>query len=324
MRVLVTGGAGYIGSFMTRALLADGQEVIVADDLSRGHREMIDTRAKLEIGNIGDDAFLQYLFSTYQFDGVMHFAGFISVAESVGDPGLYFRNNVSATIKLLDQIVKQSVKRFIFSSTGTVYGPPKNVPIPEDHQTTPENPYAESKRMVERILHWYFQAFGLDYVVLRYFNACGAAEDGSLGEMHAPETHIIPNAIHAALGNEAFLLYGDDYNTKDGTCIRDYIHVLDLVEAHKLALKKLETTPGEYIYNVGTGNGFSNKEVIETVKKLSGIDFPVEIKQRRPGDTEVIISDPSKINNELNFSPKFSDLETIITTALAWHKNRGK
>jgi UDP-glucose 4-epimerase len=195
------------------------------------------------------------------------------------------------------------------------------VPIPESHPKNPENPYGESKLMVENILKWFQKIHGISFAALRYFNASGAALDGSMGESHDPETHIIPKAIQAALTNQPFALFGSDYKTKDGTCVRDYIHVLDLVEAHVLALKKLNSIPGAYCYNVGTGNGFSNKEIVEMVKQVSGIDFKVEIRERRPGDADELVADAAKIINELNFAPKYSDLKTIISTAWQWHKS---
>jgi UDP-glucose 4-epimerase len=319
MKVLVTGGAGYIGGFMVKRLLDDGHEVVVADSLERGHESAVDKRATLLKGNLLESGFVSQLFSEHQYDCVMHFAAFIAVGESMLQPGLYFRNNVFTTVSLLDAMKENGVGKFIFSSTGTVYGTPKTNPIPETHEKNPENPYAESKYMVEKILHWYYVVHGIGSAVLRYFNASGAAQDGSLGEDHDPETHLIPNAIKAALHNSEFALFGDDYDTRDGTCIRDYIHVLDLIEAHVVTLKKLEEKNGEYIYNVGTGHGSTNKEIVEMVKKISGVPFPITVKERRPGDVAETTSDPTKIKNELGFTPKYSDLETIIKTAWQWH-----
>lgn len=322
MKVLVTGGAGYIGSFMVRRLLDDGHTVVVADSLERGHEGSLDKRITFEKGSLLDSSFIDKLFSNSSFDCVMHFAAYIAVGESMQEPGLYFRDNVFTTIGLLDAMKEHGVKKFVFSSTGTVYGTPKVNPIPETHEKNPENPYAESKYMVERVLHWYYAVYGIGYAVLRYFNAAGAALDGSLGEDHDPETHLIPNAINAALTNSEFQLYGNDYATKDGTCIRDYIHVLDLIEAHILTLKKLDEKNGEYVYNVGTGRGSTNQEVIDMVKKISGVDFPVAIKEKRPGDVMETVADSTKIKTELGFEPKYSDLETIISTAWQWHKKQ--
>lgn len=322
MKVLVTGGAGYIGSFMVKRLLDDGHEVVVADSLERGHESSLDKRAIFVKGNLLEQEFVSQLFSEHQYDCVMHFAAYIAVGESMQHPGLYFRDNVFTTISLLDAMKEHGVKKFIFSSTGTVYGTPTVNPIPESHAKNPENPYAESKYMVEKILHWYFVVHGIGSAVLRYFNASGAAEDGSLGEDHDPETHLIPNAIKAALTNSDFTLFGDNYDTRDGTCIRDYIHVLDLIEAHVLTLKKLDEQNGEYIYNVGTGRGSTNKEVLEMVKKISGVSFPIIVEERRPGDVAETVADATKIKEDLGFSPQYSDLETIIKTAWEWHKKR--
>jgi UDP-glucose 4-epimerase len=322
MKILVTGGAGYIGGFMVKKLLDLGHEVAIADSLERGHEGLIDDRAVFRQGNLLDDSFVNSLFVNSNYDAVMHFAAYIAVEESMKNPGAYFQNNIFTTVKLLDAMQKHNAKYFIFSSTGTVYGTPTKLPIPEDHAKSPENPYAQSKLMVEQILHWYFQIYGIGYAVLRYFNAAGGALDGSMGENHTPETHLIPNAVKAAMNAQAFSLFGDDYNTPDGTCIRDYIHVLDLIDAHISTLQKLSESNGEYIYNVGTGKGSTNKEVIDMVKKVSGVDFPVEIRPRREGDVAEMVADTTKIQTELNFSPKYSDLETIVKTAWAWHKSR--
>ncbi|QQG40719.1 MAG: UDP-glucose 4-epimerase GalE [Candidatus Levyibacteriota bacterium] len=321
MKILVTGGAGYIGSFAVNGLLDKGYEVVILDSFERGHKETVDKRAEVIKLDILDKS-LSEVFSKYNFDGVMHFAGYISMEESMQNPGLYFYKNTTASQLLIEQVVKHQVKHFIFSSTAGVYGNPIKVPIPEDHPQHPTNPYGESKLMVEKILSWYQKIYGLSFVSLRYFNAAGASLDGSFGEDHSPETHIIPLAIKAAIDNKEFVLYGTDYNTKDGSCIRDYIHVVDLVEAHLLALEKLQKENGGYFYNVGAGNGYSNKEVIEMVKKVSGIDFLVKEAQRRPGDAQTLIADPTNIKKELGFSPKYSDLQTIIESVWQWHKNK--
>lgn len=318
--ILVTGGAGYIGSFMTKRLLDGDFEVIVADNLERGHRESIDNRAKFLEGDLLDQQFIETIFSENKIDAVIYFAGYISMGESMENPAIYFRNNVYGILNMVEEMRKRNINNFVFSSTAGVYGNPLKTPIPEGHPQNPTNPYGESKLMVEKILSWYSKIFGLNFVSLRYFNAAGAALDGSVGENHQPETHIIPNAINAAITNSEFVLYGEDYETKDGTCVRDYIHVLDLVEAHVLSLNKLQKESGAYTYNVGTGNGFSNKEVIDMVRKISGIDLKVKIGERRPGDAGILVADPAKINNELNFYPKYSDLETIVKTAWEWHR----
>lgn len=321
MKILVTGGAGYIGSFMVRRLLDGGEDVVVADSLSRGHRSALDSRADFMIGNLLDRAFVQNLFQSHVIDAVIHFAGYISMGESVENPGMYFENNIFSTLNLLEQMRKSKVSHFVFSSTAGVYGNPVKIPIPEDHQKVPANPYGESKLTVEKMLRWYKRAYGIKFVALRYFNASGAALDGSLGEDHDPETHIIPLAIKTALKkNDAFFLYGTNYNTPDGTAVRDYIHVLDLVDAHVIALKKLQRDEISNYYNVGTGKGCSNKEVIEMIKKISGIDFSVKETQRRQGDAEILIADSSKIQKELLFHPKYSNLETIVESAWRWHR----
>lgn len=320
-KYLVTGGAGYIGGFMTRRLLDEGHRVVVADNLKRGHRQAVDPRATLYVGDLRNTDTVAKLFDQEgQFDGVIHFAAFISMGESMQNPGLYFSNNIQSSLNIIDEMVKRGQNNFIFSSTAGVYGNPTKIPIPEDHPTTPENPYGQSKLMVEQMLSWYLKTQKLSYVSLRYFNAAGGALDGSMGEQHSPESHIIPNIIHAALEQRPFKLFGTDYKTHDGTCVRDYIHVLDLVTAHLLALDKLNTTHGGFVYNVGTGHGYSNKEVVEKVREVTAIDLTVEHTDRRPGDADILVADATKIQTELGFKPRYSDLETIIKTAWEWHK----
>lgn len=242
------------------------------------------------------------------------------MGESMENPYIYFQNNVSSSLNLMEEMVNTKTNNLIFSSTAGVYGNPIELPISEDHPKNPENPYGESKLMVEKLMLWYQKTYGLSSVALRYFNASGASLDGKLGENHDPENHIIPNVIKAILRGENFKLFGTDYNTKDGACVRDYIHVIDLVEAHVLAIEKLTRDKGMSVYNVGTGNGYSNREIIETVKKISGKDFQVEEVARRSGDADTLIADVSKIKKELGFEPKYSDLEMIIKTAWEWHK----
>jgi len=325
MKILVTGGAGYIGSFMTKRLLDYGYEVVVFDSLERGHKEAIDPKAKFVQGDIKSATTLETLFCDEIIDAVMHFAGYISVEESTIKPDLYYDNNVRGSQNLLSVALNIGrIDKFIFSSSAAVYGNPVKVPIPEDHPKNPTSPYGKSKLEVEEILESFQKEEGLNFVSLRYFNAAGAALDGSMGEAHGPETHIIPLAIKAALNGEEFKLYGADYNTPDKTCIRDYIHVTDLVEAHILALNKVEKEKGGFFYNVGTGIGYSNKEVIEMVKKVSGKDLEVKVAGRRSGDPEVLVADPTKIQKELGFKPRYSDLETIVKTAFKWHKNNLK
>ncbi|HUD05208.1 MAG TPA: UDP-glucose 4-epimerase GalE [Patescibacteria group bacterium] len=319
MKILVTGGAGYIGSFMVKRLLEQGDEVVVADSLERGHKEAVDSRAKLVVGNLLDKNFVQAVFKD-KFDGVIHFAGFISMGESMENPYLYFQNNVFSSLNILEEMAETETNNFIFSSSAGVYGNPEQIPIPESSKTKPTNPYGESKLMVEKIIDWYGKTKKLSSVALRYFNAAGASLDGLMGEQHNPESHIIPKVISALMENKKFNLFGSDYKTKDGTCVRDYIHVLDLVEAHVLAIKKLQLDPGNYIYNVGTGVGFSNREIIGMVEKVSGQKVDIQNSPRRPGDADELVADPTKIKSELNFSPKYSDLETIVKTAWQWHK----
>lgn len=319
MKILITGGAGYIGSFMTMRLLDKEYKVVVIDSLERGYQKAIDKRAEFLSGNLLDKAFLKKVFES-TFDAVIHFAGYISMGESMKDPFVYFLNNTFATLNLLEEMKNSQTKRIIFSSTAGVYGNPTHVPIPENHPKNPTNPYGESKLMTEKALQWYQKIYGISSISLRYFNACGGALDGSMGEKHNPETHIIPNAIKAAINNTPFPLFGSDYETDDGTCVRDYIHVLDLVEAHVLALEKLQKDDGGFTYNVGTGTGYSNKQVIEMVKKISMTNFSVTYEKRRLGDADRLIADPTKITKELGFTPVHSDLETIVMSAWEWHK----
>ena len=320
MKILVTGGAGYIGSFMTKRLLDDGHSVVVLDNLVRSTKDTIDNRAEFLNGNILDKNFLKTVFNQ-EFDGIIHFAGYISMGESMENPGIYFENNTFGVVNILEELKSKKNKNIIFSSTAGVYGNPIKTPIPEDHPKTPTNPYGESKLMTERILSWYSDIFNVNSMSLRYFNASGAGFDGTMGENHNPESHIIPNAMHALLKQEEFILYGDDYATVDGTCVRDYIHVLDLVEAHMLALEKLIKNPGKYVYNVGTGKGYSNKQVLDAIKKITGKDLRVKVDSRRSGDAEELVADASKIKQELGFNPQYSDLETIIESAWKWHSN---
>lgn len=325
MRILVTGGAGYIGSFMTKRLLDNGYQATVIDSLERGYKAVIDQRAYFEQGDLKNLNFLKEVFRRGLFDAVIHFAGYISVEESVKKPKLYYQNNVKASKNLFSTAVNiGKVDKFIFSSSAAAYGNPTKVPIPEEHPKNPTSPYGKSKLEVEKILNKFQKEKGLNFVSLRYFNAAGAALDGSMGENHNPETHIIPLAIKAVLTNSEFNLYGTDYDTPDGTCIRDYIHVVDLVEAHVLALDKLQKDKGGFFYNVGTGKGHSNKEVINMVNKVSGFDVKIKIEERRQGDPEILIADPKKIQKELGFNPKYSDLETIVQTAWEWHKKSSK
>lgn len=321
MKILVTGGAGYIGSHMVKALLEKNHKVVVLDDLSNGHKRSLPGSVPLYTGDIRDESFINDILSKNTFNAAIHFAGVISMGESVQNPSKYFTINTLGAQTLFDKLVKYNIKKVIFSSTAGVYGNPVHVPIPEDDPKNPTNPYGESKLTVEKILNWYEGAYGLKSVCLRYFNAAGASLDGSLGEAHQDETHIIPIAISKALKNEPFKINGNDYNTKDGTCVRDYIHVIDLCEAHLLALEYLDKNNKSNIFNVGTGIGYSNKEIVEMIKKVTGLNLVVEYGQRRPGDADTLIADSKKIQKELRWIPKYSDLETVIKTAFNWHKN---
>jgi UDP-glucose 4-epimerase len=322
MTILVTGGAGYIGSFMTKRLLEDGTDVIVVDNLERGHQDSIESSATFIKGDLRDKVFVESIFERNKIDGVVHFAAYISMGESMREPGMYFDNNVNPAVTLLETMRKHNVSSFIFSSTAGVYGNPAAIPIPEDHPKKPTNPYGESKLLVEQMLKWYQMIYGINYAALRYFNASGASQDGTLGERHDPETHIIPSIIHAALTGNAFTLFGDDYDTPDGTCVRDYVHVLDLVEAHVLALRKIQRDNGGYFFNVGSGKGYSNKEIIEKVQGVSGRTIRITPADRRPGDAGTLVADVQKIQKELAFSAKYSDLDTIITSAWRFHEQK--
>lgn len=324
MKILITGGAGYIGSFMVKAAIDKGYEVVVLDSLEKGHKEAVDQKAKIIVGDLKNKDFINSVFSQDKFDAAVHFAGFISMAESVNNPYIYFENNVNASLNLMEAMIKNKINNFIFSSTAGVYGNPVKIPITEDHPKNPSNPYGESKLMVEKILTWYHKIYNLNFVSLRYFNAAGASLDGEMGENHFMETHIIPNAIRAALNKTEFTLYGQDYKTPDGTCIRDYIHVLDLVEAHLLVIEKIKNEDGEFFYNVGTGQGHSNREVIDMIKRVSGLEINTRVADRRPGDAGVLIADATLIKKDLGFDPKHSDLETIVRSAYEWHKRNLK
>lgn len=323
MKILVTGGAGYIGSQMVRQLREKNHEVIVFDDLTSGHKMAVG-ETPIVTGDLLDKKALEALFSEYQFEAVMHFAGVISMKESTENPYKYFQINTYGALNLLETIVKHHVLKLIFSSSAGVYGNPLKIPIAEEDQKNPTNPYGQSKLMVEEILTWYDKIYNLRSISLRYFNASGASLDGQFGENHQDETHLIPLAAQAALENREFTIFGKDYQTKDGTCIRDYVQVVDLCEAHLLALDALTSGHKTDAFNVGPGIGYSNNEVVAMVKKISGVDFPVKYGARRPGDANELVADPAKIKNELNWQPKYSDLEIIVKTAWDWHKNHPK
>lgn len=318
MNVLVVGGAGYIGSHVVRSLQAAGHTPVVLDDLSLGHRGSVGG-APLVVGDLGNASLVEETLGRWKIGAVMHFAAYAAVGESVAKPAAYYRNNVAATAILLEQMCRAGVLRFVFSSSAAVYGDPQQVPIPEDHPTVPINPYGRTKRMVEIILEDLAQAYGLRYASLRYFNAAGASADASLGENHNPETHLIPICLDATFGFRPFLpLYGTDYPTPDGTCIRDYVHVEDLARAHVLALEHLERK--SEIFNVGTGRGYSVRQVIAAVEQVTGRPVPVRDCPRRPGDPPQLIAEAKKIRRELGWKPYYATLGPIVETAVRWFR----
>jgi UDP-glucose 4-epimerase len=319
-KILVVGGAGYIGSHMVKDLLDAGYPVITLDDLSTGHRELLPGGEFVE-GGLGDAVLLDKLFSTHKISSVMHFAAFSLVGESVEKPLKYYRNNMAATAELLDSMIRHSVKRFIFSSTAAVYGEPVDIPISESHICNPTNPYGASKIAVERMLKDCDSAYGLKYISLRYFNAAGADKSGKIGERHRNETHLIPLVLEVAAGRrEHIKIFGTDYPTTDGTCIRDYIHVNDLTKAHLLALNSLLSGGDSAVYNLGNNRGYSVREVIELARKVTGKPIPAIEADKRPGDPAVLIASSDKIKKKLGWKPEYEDLETIIQTAWKWHQ----
>lgn len=320
MKVLVCGGAGYIGSNMTAMLAHSGHEPVVFDNLSRGHRAAVKD-AEFVRGDLADYGLLVETLGDYGIDAVMHFAAFIEVGESVEKPLTYYRNNFCNTHNLLCAMAEAGVEKFVFSSTAAVYGMPETTPITEEASKSPINPYGESKWAVERLCHFLSETKKLRYAALRYFNAAGAGQDCTLGEDHRPESHLIPLIVQAAMGKrDEIKIFGTDYPTPDGTCIRDYIHIEDLCKAHLLALDKLDEAY-ELVYNLGNGKGYSVREVIETVKKVSGKDFRVIETGRRPGDPPVLTADSAKAQTELGWQTDYAELEKIIQSAWTWHSN---
>ncbi len=325
MAVLVCGGAGYIGSHAVSELLDRNEEVVVVDNLQKGHLPAVLEGAKFYNGDLRDEAFLKSVFQENDIEAVIHFAADSLVGESVEKPLQYYENNVYGTMCLLKVMTECGVKKIVFSSTAATYGEAENIPIVETDPTVPTNPYGETKLAVEKMLKWSEQAYGLKYVVLRYFNVAGAHMEGKLGEDHAPETHLIPIILQVALGDrEKIMIFGDDYKTEDGTCVRDYIHVTDLAEAHILAIEKLRKENTSATYNLGNGNGFSVKEVIETARKVTGHPIPAEVAPRRAGDPAVLIASSEKAIKELGWQPKYADLHTIIESAWNWFQKNPK
>jgi UDP-glucose 4-epimerase len=318
MHILVCGGAGYIGSHMVKLLLGRGHDVTVFDNLSTGHREAL-VGGRFESGDLGDPAAIDRVLGATQFDAVMHFAAFIRVEESVAQPGKYFRNNFANAINLLDGMARHGVRRFIFSSTAAVYGEPKYVPVDESHPREPINPYGLSKRMVEDALGYYAEAYGLKSVPLRYFNAAGADPDGQLGPRHDPLTHLIPLVLRAAAGvNPNIKVFGRDYPTRDGTAVRDYIHVVDLCEAHLAAIEYLVNGGESRAFNLGVGRGFTVQEVIDAVRRVTGRDFEVIDEGRRPGDPSELIANPALANSVLGWKARYVDIDGIVAHNWAW------
>jgi UDP-glucose 4-epimerase len=317
MPILVVGGAGYIGSVTVAELLATGHQVVVLDSLVTGHAQAVSPGAELVVGDLADHELLDDIFRRWRFDGVVFYGGFIAAGESMQVPGRYFLNNVANVINLLNAMVDHGVLRFVFSSSAGVYGEPPTAPIPEEAPIAPLSPYGESKAVVEQLLRWYDSQCGLRYVSLRYFNAAGGTE--KLGEDHRPETHLIPLVLEVALGKRGALeIYGADYPTPDGTCIRDYVHVADLAQAHFLALERCQK--GSAVYNVGNGQGFSNREVVETARRVTGHPIPAREAPRRPGDPAVLVAGADRARRELGWKPRFPGLEEIVESAWRWHQ----
>ncbi len=318
MKIFVTGGAGYIGSATAEALIRAGHEVTVYDSLVTGHRAAVPAEANFIHASLDDSHALAEALTSNQFDAVMHFAAFIEAGESMKDPGRFFRNNFTNSLALMETAVKTGVKRFVFSSTAAVYQS-SDEPLTEESPLGPTNVYGHTKLMTEQALEWYRSIFGLHFAALRYFNACGALP--GRGEAHQPESHLIPRVLQIALGQtEKAMIFGDDYPTPDGTCIRDYIHIADLVSAHILALDALDSRD-RLIYNVGSGNGFSVKEVIDTARKVTGHPIPADVMPRRTGDSARLVASPEKIKNELGWAPKHTNMRDILSSAWEWHKS---
>ncbi|HBV86478.1 MAG TPA: UDP-glucose 4-epimerase GalE [Desulfosporosinus sp.] len=318
--ILVSGGAGYIGSHTVKTLLEQSYKPVVLDNLVTGHRQSVPRDVPFYQGDIADSRLVRKVVEQERISAVIHFAARSLVGESAEKPDLYFEENTAKTNRFVSSLLEAGVKRIIFSSTAATYGIPEEVPIPESAPTTPINPYGFSKLMIEQSFSWLEKAYGLEWIALRYFNAAGAALDSSLGEDHFPETHLIPLILKTALGQrETISIFGTDYSTPDGTCIRDYIHVLDLAKAHILALEALGKGIGSGVYNVGTGSGYSVREVIETARLVTGRGIPVLESPRRPGDPDILVAKVEKIQHSLGWTPQYSSLEQIIKSAWAWH-----
>ncbi len=320
VQVLVTGGAGYIGSHVVQMLIEMGYDVVVYDNLSTGNRQAVHPDAKLVRGDLHDLEALQAVFAAHQFEGILHFASQILVSESMKKPFMYLRDNLYTIVNVLECASLRQVKRFILSSTANLFDNPARIPIGEQEALVPGSVYGETKYIAERLLAWMDRLYGIKYCCLRYFNACGAHPDGHIGEAHDPESHLIPLVLQVALGQrDAIDIYGTDYDTPDGTCVRDYVHVLDLARAHILALEALEDGAST-VYNLGSGSGYSVREVIESARQVTGQAIPVNEAPRRAGDLPVLVADSDKIGRELGWETQYNSLETIIQTAWNWHR----
>ena len=325
MAILVAGGAGYIGSHMVKDLVEHGQEVVVADNLSTGHRDAINPKAKFYEGDIRDRMFLDKIFDNENIEAVVHFAAFSIVPESMSKPLKYFDNNTGGMITLLEAMRDHNIKYIVFSSTAATYGVPEHMPIKETDPQNPINPYGLSKLMMEKMMHWADKAYGIKFVALRYFNVAGAAPDGTIGEDHGPETHLVPIILQVAQGKRDELsIFGDDYNTPDGTNVRDYVHVMDLADAHILAIKYLEAGNESNAFNLGSSTGFSNKQMLEAAREVTGEPIPAKIAPRRPGDPDSLVAASDKARNVLGWDPKYDDVHDIIATAWKWHSTHPK
>ncbi|MFD1392598.1 UDP-glucose 4-epimerase GalE [Lacticaseibacillus jixianensis] len=325
MTIAVLGGAGYIGSHTVAQLVKAGEDVVVLDNLITGHRQAVDPKARFYQGDIRDYHFLSSVFSQEKIDGIIHFAAFSIVPESMKDPLKYFDNNTGGMITLLEAMHQFGIGKIVFSSTAATYGEPKSIPIKEDDPQVPTNPYGESKLAMEKIMHWSDVAYGIKFVALRYFNVAGAMPDGSIGEDHNPETHLIPIILQVAAGTrDGLQIFGDDYPTKDGTNVRDYVHVVDLADAHILAMKYLNDGGDSNAFNLGSATGFSNLEILNAARKVTGKEIPAKIGPRRAGDPSTLIAASDKARKILGWQPQYDDVEKVIATAWNWHESHPK
>jgi UDP-glucose 4-epimerase len=321
MAIMVTGGAGYIGSHTVAELLARGEDVVVVDNLYQGHKDAV-LGGKLYVGDLRDAAFMDTVFGENKIDAIIHFAANSLVGESMTNPAKYYHNNVYGTLCLLEKMNQYGVNKIVFSSTAATYGEPENVPILESDRTLPTNAYGETKLAMEKMMRWFDTAHGIKFVSLRYFNAAGAHASGKIGEDHQPETHLVPVILQVALGQRPHIsVFGDDYPTEDGTCIRDYIHVSDLADAHILAVEKLRNGGESGIYNLGSGKGYSVKQVVDITRKVTGHPIPASYEPRRAGDPAVLVASSERARAELGWKPSRDSLEQIIASAWSWHKD---